>query len=153
MSLWGGWQVLDKGRKGKCFGAIQVEKEGIFVGAFQKKWKVNRPFFSQWGTKAAHDSVHSTDNKKGSWNQRERMGCVLRNQNLLKYCTSNVPRAIGLQGKSLNLSRATNSFSNMFPNFSQLVWSSRIWQDCNYLSLFIFEILKLTIIVYLEEKG
>lgn len=33
------WQVLDKGNKRMCFGTVQVEKEVIFMGEFQKKCK------------------------------------------------------------------------------------------------------------------
>ena len=50
-----------------CYGEMQGGKaEVIFVGAFQKKRKVNMPFFSQWDIRAAGESVHSTDNKKES---------------------------------------------------------------------------------------
>lgn len=44
---------------------MQVEKEVIFMGALQKKCQVNRPFFSQWDTAAAHGSEHITGNRKG----------------------------------------------------------------------------------------
>lgn len=48
-------------------GAMQGGKgEVIFVGAFQKKRKINRLFFSQWDARGAGELMHSTDNTKES---------------------------------------------------------------------------------------